>query len=209
MIRSLVALLLLCFGGCQLASALTYKVAGPPKVPAKYTPVKTAPMLVLVENFRQPSASSTEADLLAHSLIEQLEAHKVAPLVDLEKLQALRDQHRSDFSKMSIASIGREVGAAQVLYVQLTNQSITALAGGDTLEGKSTARVKVIDATDGKTLWPTEAEGYEVAAATALGKDRAMSTMDVRQHLCRGLADQIARLLYPWTPDDMSPGTYD
>ena len=57
--------LMLLIGGCDLVGALTYKIYGPPKIPAKYKPEKTAPMLVLAENARLPSASSTDADLLA------------------------------------------------------------------------------------------------------------------------------------------------
>ena len=211
MIRTLAAsLLLLCFAGCEAASVITYKLTGPPKVPAKYTPDKTKPLLVLVENPKQRSAASTEPELIAGLIIDQLNAKEVAPMIDLTKLHAVRDAHVADYSKMSIAAIGRAAGAAQVIYVQLDVQPIRQMPGGDTMQGQAAARVKLIDVVSGETLWPTDlSDGYEVGAASELGKDRAKSAMDVREGLARSLADQVARLFYKWEPTDMSPGQYE
>ena len=44
--------------GCNVVGVVAYKVAGPPKVPAKYVPPKE-PMVVLVERYNAPSASVT------------------------------------------------------------------------------------------------------------------------------------------------------
>lgn len=109
---------------------------------------------------------------------------------------------------MSMAAIGREVGAHQILYVQLHRSDVTPMSGGDSLTGQTAASVKVVDVATGDTLWPsdTAAEtGYPVAAATQLGTDRGTNVQDVRQQLYVQLSHQIARLFYKWQPEDEEP----
>src|SRR5580704_982568 len=81
-------------GGCQALAAALDKT-GDPTEPAKYSPNKDN-MLVLAE------------DLIAH---------KVAPIINPDRLTALRDEHREAYRKMQIAEVGKSLGAAQVLYV--------------------------------------------------------------------------------------------
>jgi hypothetical protein len=198
-------IVLLSLGGCQVLGLAAYKLHGPAKVPAKYLPERK-PMLVLVENYRHQSSVNAHADVLAQFVMKDLEQHKVAPLVPLERLHALRDAQRDEFGRMSIAAIGRETGASQVLYVQLHRSDVTPLAGGDTLDGKSEASVKVVDVATGETLWPAgvAAEaGYPVSAATKLGAANAgvSNVADVRQRLYYELGNQIGRLFYKWQPE--------
>ena len=206
----LLSTLLLCgfVAGCNLVGAAAYKITGPPKVQPQYKPAAT-PMLVLVENPRQPSAASIDADLVARYLSDELSVNHVAPLIDPARLQALRDAQGSDFAKLSITAIGRQLGAEQVLYVQLASNSITRVVGDEGVQGSATARVRLIDAKTGQTLWPADlSNGAELTAATSIGTDNAASAMDLRQHLYRDLASQIARLFYAWRPEDMRPESY-
>src|SRR5690348_14928114 len=103
--------------GCTALGVAAYKLHGPAKVPAQYVP-QQKPMLVLVENYEHQSSVNAHADLLAHMLVKELGERKIAPLVSLETLQGLRDAKPAEFPKMSMAAIGREVGADQILYVQ-------------------------------------------------------------------------------------------
>src|SRR4051794_26778835 len=61
--------------GCSTAGVLTHKLRGPPPVPAQYTP-KQEPMLVLVENYRNPSATIADAQRLEDLIKEQLAQYK-------------------------------------------------------------------------------------------------------------------------------------
>jgi hypothetical protein len=202
--------MLLAVGGCNVAGALWYKVAGPPKVPAKYKPDKKAPLLVLAENLRTPSASSADADMLARYVGEELAANKVAPIVDLDKLRALRDERGNGFAKLSVTAIGRNVGAQQVLYIQVTRNLIKPFAGDNSYTGDATAVVKLIDARTGDTLWPRDVgDGHEVSTTSSVGLDRASSETDVRQHMYRDLAYEIGRLFYAWQPEDEAPESYE
>jgi hypothetical protein len=193
--------------GCSALGVAAYKLHGPAKVPAQYVPAKR-PMLVFVENYQHQSSVNAHADLLGRMLVKELEARKIAPLVSLDKLQELRDAKRAEFATMSMAAIGREVGADQILYVQLHRSDVTPMSGGDSLTGQTAASVKVVDVATGDTLWPsdTAAEtGYPVAAATQLGTDRGTNVQDVRQQLYVQLSHQIARLFYKWQPEDEEP----
>src|SRR5256885_4953570 len=115
MFRCLLLLCLCLLGGCAAAGAIAYKVAGPPKIDAKYTPAKT-PTLVLVENFHHQTSAEPDSDLLARYIGDDLTVNKVVPVVDLDRLRSLRDSKPGEFSRMSISAIGRAVDARQVLY---------------------------------------------------------------------------------------------
>jgi hypothetical protein len=88
--------------GCQVPSALWYKVAGPPPIPPKYIfPQK--PLLLLVENSHSSSVAIPEADELSRVVYDDLVEHKVAPMIDPAKVQRLRDEDAPAFGKMSIS----------------------------------------------------------------------------------------------------------
>ena len=193
--------------GCEALGVAAYKLHGPPKVPAEYVPAQR-PMLVLVENYQHQSSVNAHADLLGRMLVKELEARNVAPLVSLDKLQELRDARPGDFQTMSMASIGREVGAEQILYVQLHNSDVTPMSGGDALTGQTAASVKVVDVATGDTLWPggvAGEAGYPVSAATKLGTSSGGNVQDVRQRMYVDLSHQIARLFYKWQPEYDEP----
>src|SRR5439155_12961020 len=133
-------------------------------------------------------------------------AAKVVPVVDLDKLHALRDSKAAEFSRMSIRSIGDAVDAKQVLYVQLQNSDVTPLQGGESLQGSAGVLVKLIDTETGKTLWPTDlSDGFPLATSTQLGTTARPNAMDIREKMYRSLADQTAKLFYKWTPEDDRP----
>jgi hypothetical protein len=198
--------------GCNLlgaAAVVGYKVAGPPKVDAKYVPART-PMLVLVENYEHQSTTSLQSDLLSRTLAQQIQVHDIAPVINPAQLQALRDSRGDAYSKMSITEIARELGAAQVLYVQLETADASPLSGGEGYTGSARAKIKLVDATSGNTLWPKNEQQYPVAAQTQIDSAHgAADPLSVRRQLYDQLADQVSKLFYAWQPEDMSPGTYE
>lgn len=187
--------------GCRKISAITYKVMGPDPIPAAYVP-EQEPMLVLVENYRNPSESYLDAERFTPHLIQNLTDNKVAPIVDPVELYALRDRKPGQLQKMSIAAIGREVGAKQVLYVDLVTCDVDLGAGSDTFKGSIAVRVKIIDAQSGEILWPTHAtDGYPVSFETPVTRAAEGVTRDtVLDMTYRGAADQVAKLFYTWKP---------
>ena len=195
----------LLLAGCTAASAIQYKIAGPPAVPARYVPAQE-PMLVLVENYRATGGGSADAEMLARHVVAELKAHRVAPLVPLDALYALRTEKGDGYRKMSMASVGRETGAKQVLYVDVQQSSIGAPPGSDLLKGRVAVQVRVVDVATGATRWPTEAaEGIPMAYETPLPRADVNTTESmVRQHMHEQMAIRIGRLFYKWKPTDTS-----
>ncbi len=187
--------------GCTAASAIQYKLAGPPAVPARYVPAKE-PMLVLVENYR--ASGGSDAEMLARHLMAELKQHDVAPLVPLDTLYALRTDKGDAYRKMSMAAVGRETGAKQVLYVDVQQSSIGAPPGSDLLKGRIAVQVRIVDVETGITRWPTEAtEGIPLAYETPLPRADVNTTEPmVRQHMHHEMAIRIGRLFYKWKPQD-------
>src|SRR4051812_10680622 len=112
----LVALLLLT--GCNAVGAIAYKIGPPPRTPAKYKPAKEL-AVIIVENYRNPSASDVDSEQLARLIADELRNNKVVPLVAENAIQQLRDADREKFRAMTIPALGRAVGAKQVIYVDL------------------------------------------------------------------------------------------
>jgi hypothetical protein len=203
---SLLSTLSLVFAaGCTAASVLQYKLAGPPAVEARYKPAKE-PMLVLVENYRASAGGTSDAEMLARHLVVELKKHDVAPLVPLEKLYALRADKGDAYRRMSMASVGREVGAKQVLYVDVQQSTIGAPPGSELLKGRVAVQVRVVDVETGATRWPGGAtEGIPLAYETPLPRaDETASEATVRQRMHAAMATRIARLFHKWKPLDTS-----
>jgi len=105
---------------------------------------------------------------------------------------------------MSISQIGKLVGAKQVVYVNLTETSLIAAQGSDVLNGKVTARVKVVDVETGQARWPTDAaDGFPVSVSTpmAMARDEQHETA-LREKLLAAAADRISRLFYKASAED-------
>jgi hypothetical protein len=196
--------LLLTLIGCNAVSAIQQKVTGPPAVDAQYVPAQE-PMLVLVENYRSPSAYS-DTEMLARYLTDELTKHNVAPLVPMRTLYALRTNKGDDFRKMSMAAVGRETGAKQVLYVDVQQCGIGATTGSELLKGRIAVQVRVVDVDTGATRWPPQAtEGIPLSYETPLPRaDVNTSEAMVRQNMHEAMASRIARLFYKWKPEDFS-----
>ena len=194
-------LLLIC-AGCNVVGAVAYKVVGPPDVPAKYVPQRT-PIVVIAETYRDLSSTAIQAEQLARYVADELVMHDVAPVVDPSLVLDLQAKDRQKFRRMSITEIGREVGAAQVLYINILKSDSRTAQGTDILRGEVSARVKLVDVASGVTLWPEDsAEGYPVAGKTPYVRSGdGVDEVSVNQSLQQALAEQIGKLFYKWKPD--------
>lgn len=200
--RPFASLLLLVLSGCQVMGAIAYKAAGPPEVPAKYILPKT-PTVVLCETFNTSSGASSEADRLAQVISDELNAHKLTTVIEPHVLMNLRSKDPQAFSKMSIRQIGAACGAAQVLYVNVSGQTVQMAQGSEVFKGEATAKVKVVDVQSGASLWPEDAsEGYPVSCNTPMIRpnQHADATM-ARIQLEDALGEEIVRMFYKWKPE--------
>lgn len=195
----------LSLSGCNVVGIAAAKVVGPPDVPAKYVVNKDEPMLVLVESYRQ-SGFSHDAEQLARHVVDELEQYHVAPTINLMSLYTFREQQgESKYATMTIPEIGRAMGAAQVLYVDVLGASIESSGGTEVYDGRMTVRVRIVDSATGKTRWPLDAEGgYPIVYEPRFeGFGTNTNPNAVRQQTYSGLAYYIVRNFRKWKPDNL------
>lgn len=192
--------------GCKVLGAGIYRVFGPADNPAVYVPAKE-PTLVLVENYRRPGASSVEADLLTRYIERHLEENKVGPLVDSSRIHDLRRENPEKFRSYSTAELARQLGAKQVIYVDLVSASVEPIMGGEAMRGEASALVRVIDAATGERRWPSDlADGYPVShSAKWDNPHQTRSVSEVQEAVFQALGEKTARLFYKWKPQYDEP----
>jgi hypothetical protein len=190
---------LLMLSGCNVGGAAMRVIQGPEVHHAQYEPKKEM-MAVLVENYAKGSGGHLDADQVAAFLCAELRNNNVAPVVDPAKVYELRVDDPAKFHAMSIAAVGRAVGAEQVLYVDIQSLTVDGPAGSETMKGALAARVKIVDVKTGDSRWPAESTGgYPVEYETPwLNQAPEVNANTVEEKLDRSVADSLARLFYTW-----------
>lgn len=198
--------LMLVVGGCTVAGAVLYKTVGPLPVDAQYV-LEQKPTLVLVERYSGGAGgggveAAQESEGLARAIQQALEAKQLAPQVDPMSVSDLRLRDPMAFRVMPVSRIGREVGAEQVLYVNLLQSTLRSTEGSELSRGQMAVRVKVVDAETGRVLWPgDQADGYPVSIQTPLSSAReGIPPQVARANMTRQMADRIAKLFYRHQP---------
>lgn len=199
---------LLCavLGGCQILGLIAAKAEGSSPVPAAYVPRKV-PTLVLAEHSPTSGVDDVSSEDIGRRTADFWNDHKLSPLIDLEKLEQLRLDRPDDYYKMSTVAIGRALGAAQVLYIDVRDSHDESAGGSDTIRAKASARVRLIDVATGRTLWPPDAAaGYAVDAETAYGaRGEGISESTQMEQVRAMIADSIVKLFYDHQPDNDAP----
>jgi hypothetical protein len=187
-------------GGCAVGG-VWQSIFGPNKIKAKYVLPKV-PTLVLVENYRNPAVSQIDADLVASELCDQLKQNNLVPLVDPDKLTAVRDTDAAKYHAMSQVDLGRAVGAKQVIYVELLESSVEADSTESAARGRVSADVRVVDVDTGLTLWPLDsAQGYPLSADVPYNRADPDRVTAMHAQMLAQLSDALAKLFYDWQPD--------
>src|SRR3712207_5314796 len=121
--------------GCSPIGAIANKFVGEPPVPARYVPDRKKPMLVLVENYRNPAAGRMDAQRVSLHVAEELKRHRIAPVVSPEEAEGLRE--RADYQAMKVQDVGAAAGAGQVLYVNMQPFRIDDTVGGEIMKARA------------------------------------------------------------------------
>lgn len=192
--------------GCVAIGAAMYKASGDPKKPADYKLGKDQPTLVMVESYANPDLYEVQSERLENDIVHQLKENKAGTIIDPQRLNDLRVGSYEAFGKMNTPQVGRKVGAAKVIYVNLMEFKSEAPVGSDVSRGVVRAMVKVVDVQSGRTLWPAD---------SSAGKEIKFETPDIHdlesdatptEKLYTKLTDKIATLFYD-APQDMVDGT--
>jgi hypothetical protein len=191
--------------GCSLLAVvgIVGDAVDTPSVPAQYIPPKTSPMLVLVENRKNPGMVWPESEQLATFISADLTAHNICPVIPQSKLADLRDKDPLAMRRMSITAIGKAVDAKQVLYVDVESVDNPAVTGAP-VAGRLEMRVHVVDVATGKTAWPVAPNeptslSFEAQAPLNLEPDRMMVFSEA---VFRGAGHDVARLFYEYDPTE-------
>jgi len=192
-----------CLNGCAVVGVVGEKLlTQDPVVPAAYVPPRDT-MLVLVENFQNPASVTELSERVDRQVTYQLVQHRVAPVVNPDRLVELRQGKSRLYDKMEIAAIGRAVGAKQILYADLVDFTVEPALNVPMARGHAEARVRVIDAATGETRWPQESRaGYPVKAQTPFVElKEGVTEQTVEQQVGLQLSDSIAKLFYKSTSE--------
>jgi hypothetical protein len=195
-VSALLAFLIVTATGCNILGFVADKTTTGETKDANYV-LPSEPTVVIVENWRNPTGAAIDAEQVQREVSENLASHQIGPQIDPTAVIDLKSRRR-DFGKLSIAEIGKLVGAKQVVYINLTNTSLTAAEGSDSYTGKVTARVKVVDTESGEARWPTDSvEGYPISISTPVATARNESDRnELREKLLAAASDRISKLFY-------------
>lgn len=155
--------------GCNIVGPLFFLAHGPEKIPQVYELDPERPTVVFLDDrsgtiahsqLREAVTNSAEREMLDHKVVKTLIDSRAASTVVL-------NEPRGEL--MSISEVGREVGAAVVVYA--VPESFTLSPDGQTFAPTATLRVKILDAEADTRLWPVERDGYllQVVATTRQG----------------------------------------
>ena len=196
------AALLPLIGGCEVLGVIVYKTAGPAPIKALYVPPKDQPMLVLVESYGSAGDIEIDVNNLNTDLQKEIKDNKIAPVVDPQSLEKLRESDENAFRNMTVDGIGRALGARQVLYVNVINSQLEIPTGNQNVRGVLEAQVRVVDAATGQTRWPHDAASQHVIVKTPWADNSAPDVqMQVRDKMADEAADNIARFFYDYKPN--------
>jgi hypothetical protein len=196
----------LAVGGCNVIGFATATVAGMQNVPPMYVLLKR-PTVVVAENYSDPNGSVRDDEPLARYVSAALEQAQLAPMVDPSQIYVMHhdtDAGRKGWHEMTVAAMGRSVGADQIIYLNITECVVDTSEGSDMMRGTGAVMVRVVDAHTGASLWPTDSsEGYGVSAKTRIYREGEgnIHEPDVRSALHKSMSDNIVKLFTGYRTD--------
>lgn len=203
---------LLCLTGCEVVGFVAQGIVGDKsKIAHKLADV---PTVVLVDdpNNQLAGAAGVLAERVGYDLVEH-KVLKAQHVVSSFKVRDLQARLGEGFYKSPIDQIGRELGAEQVIHINVEDAGIVADPG--VVQPTGTVAVKVISVTDAKRVFPADApsrdmtgvemsrRGYPVSVSLKHYMGLQGGETGERTVLARRLADQmgieVARLFYRYT----------
>lgn len=184
--------------GCNIVGPAYLLVHGPEKVPAAHTLDSKRSAVIVIDdraNFvprralRLTMAAEAEKHLLGEKALEDMISGQSA----LAAAGAEKDGR-----PLAIAEIGRAVGAEVVIYVAV--DEFTLSPDGQSFVPTARLRVKVIDATNDRRIWPEDRAGQSVVARVPPKQGTAPTGLTeqarAEDELARSAGLAIARLFF-------------
>jgi hypothetical protein len=197
-------------GGCGVISRLGTPTRYEKKVPAEYdiTKRKGEKILVLVkqplwldaqENLRFYLTGAMNAGFVGRMKWE------TENLVSYEQLSKFRSA-RSDFSLLSPARAGKELGADMVLFVMVEDFELNRVEDAGLYKGALAVQTVLFDAAGGNKLWPVseKSKAVRVGFDVESGREKALTRLAGSAALCTTRYLFNCPVAYYKTFDDIS-----
>ncbi len=201
----LTAIIVLCACpiGCTAIIGWIGSVLAPPqKIKAVYRPPKGKRILVFVDDIERPLSYNPIKGDLTRKINRRLEeAGVAAETVPYEKmLDFIAATPNFNHLPVSVAAVGRKLGADLVIYVHIDRFSLKDEEKVGTLwHGRFHARVRVVDVREG-VLWPKDRPkaGFVVPAIETPDTPDSSPTFGTKlsEELAERMAERIAMLFY-------------
>lgn len=204
----LLALVPATMSGCEVFGFMAY-VFKSTKVEALYK-LTDRPTLVLVDDPNDRFSNPTMTDLVAAEVGYNLQEESVTGLQNIVEPRGLHEMASrlgSDYARVPIDRVGRELGAQQVIHILIASVNLIEEPG--LMRPTATVQVKVIDCGESKRLFPQPAaEDFGQTHYTLTVKLRHRSSpIDgrdglrmVEPMLAKRIARDVARLFHRYTP---------
>ncbi len=194
----ILAILLTCAPGCNLAAPVAYAIHGPEKINPVFSLSENATTVIFVDDPSSKIAQRRLRYAMADTATDQLlEKRIVKDMLEPRGIisAASKDSHSS---RMSISELGQSVGADYVIYAVITRFSLTPETGA--YIPQASLRVKVIDVAQGKRVWPDSEFGHplEIQVPQLPGQSPTGSTnrLAIEQQLAQRAGLGLSQLFY-------------
>jgi len=187
--------------------ALLYHTGLHPKVKVEaQCKLTTGPLLILVDDDQDLLDSPRTRDYLVAALTQEFQIHGInSNVVDNRKVDALR-QRDPKFDERGCREVGRELGAEQVLWLQVDSFRASTELEDFQQRPEFAATVKVVNALADKReevrIWPSSTDGHRVTVIeSAHAAHNAQSPDDLARILATNLSHEVAKLFRNYEVD--------
>lgn len=155
-------------GGCNIVGAGCLLVHGPPRIEARHELQKERPTVVFIDDRSNQLPTRSLRDVIARSAQETLLAQKaLTNVIDCKAAFSVVASEKSS-EPLDMVALARAVNAEVLVYASI--DSFTLSQDGGSVSPSIAMRVKVIDATLGKRVWPEEKPGSSVVSTGRTGQ---------------------------------------
>lgn len=186
--------LVLLSAGCNIVAPIAVLVHGPPKVPAEYRLDRQRSVAVVIDDPDSVVPSMGFRRVMLSSVQERLASGaKIREVIDARDTMAVL-QRDSAQERMSLAEIGRAIGAEQIVWARVEGFSLAAPTGE--YRPNARLRVKVIDVSANEKAWPDEPpQGYGLDVTMRVRSDFVPASGPEQRTAMEELAEYTGRAI--------------
>lgn len=179
-------------GGCNIVGAGFLLIHGPPRIEARYQLQKDRPTVIFIDDRSNQLPTRSLREVIARSAQDSLLAEKaLTNVIDCRAAFSAAASEKSS-EPLDLVTLTKTAQAEVMVYASV--ESFTLSEDGGSVSPSIALRVKVVDATLGKRVWPDEKAGASVVSTSKTGSgfkptsQGDMSKMELEASKAAGLA---------------------